>query len=134
MLTGLNHITLSVSDLPRALQFYQQLLGFQLEVRWARGAYLSLPGFWLCLSLGEAKPAQDYSHLAFSIPEQDFAAFAAKLRAAAVVEWQQNSSEGVSLYFLDPDGHQLEIHCGSLQSRLASLRQQPYAGLQWPQS
>jgi len=134
MLTGLNHITLSVSDLARSLQFYQQLLGFQLEVQWARGAYLSLPGFWLCLSLGEVKPAQDYSHLAFSISAQDFADFAAKLRAAAVVEWQQNSSEGASLYLLDPDGHQLEIHCGSLQSRLASLRQQPYTGLQWPQN
>ena len=134
MLTGLNHITLSVRDLASSLQFYQQLLGFQLEVQWGRGAYLSLPGFWLCLSVGEAKPAQDYSHLAFSIDEANFADFAAKLRAARVVEWQQNSSEGASLYFLDPDGHQLEIHCGSLQSRLASLRQQPYAGLQWPQS
>ncbi len=133
MLTGLNHITLSVSNLATSLQFYQQLLGFQLEVQWARGAYLSLPGFWLCLSVGEAKPAQDYSHLAFSIDEANFADFAAKVRAAAVVEWQQNSSEGASLYLLDPDGHQLEIHCGSLQSRLASLRQQPYAGLQWPQ-
>ena len=134
MLTGLNHITFSVSDLATSLQFYQQLLGFQLEVQWARGAYLSLPGFWLCLSVGEAKPAQDYSHLAFSIDEANFADFAAKLCAARVVEWQQNSSEGASLYFLDPDGHQLEIHCGSLQSRLASLRQQPYAGLQWPQN
>jgi catechol 2,3-dioxygenase-like lactoylglutathione lyase family enzyme len=134
MLTGLNHITLSVSDQATSLQFYQQLLGFQLEVQWGRGAYLSLPGFWLCLSVGEAKPAQDYSHLAFSIDEANFADFTAKLRAARVVEWQQNSSEGASLYFLDPDGHQLEIHCGSLQSRLVSLRQQPYAGLQWPQS
>ncbi|HEX5514181.1 MAG TPA: glutathione transferase, partial [Gammaproteobacteria bacterium] len=44
--------------------------------------------------------------------------------------WKDNKSEGDSLYFLDPDGHKLEIHVGDLESRLAALREKPYEGLQ----
>ncbi len=32
--------------------------------------------------------------------------------------FQENISEGDSLYYLDPNGHKLEIHCGDLKSRL----------------
>lgn len=38
------------------------------------------------------------------------------LRCGGMAE--ENLSEGDSLYFLDPDGHKLELHVGSLQSRL----------------
>jgi catechol 2,3-dioxygenase-like lactoylglutathione lyase family enzyme len=40
-----------------------------------------------------------------------------------------NRSEGDSLYFLDPDGHQLEAHVGGLASRLAACREAPYDGM-----
>ncbi len=96
-----------------------------------KGAYLSLNDLWFCLSCDQVSPAQDYSHLAFDIAEQDFPAFTAKLRLAGVKEWKQNKSEGQSMYFLDPDGHQLEVHCGDLQSRLDSLKTMPYSGLMW---
>lgn len=131
MLTGLNHITLATGDLDRSLLFYRDLLGFTAHVRWLGGAYLSLGELWLCLSCDQSLPARDYSHVAFSVSEEAFAPFCATLRAAGVREWKQNRSEGQSLYLLDPDCHQLEIHVGSLQSRLDTLRQQPYQGLQW---
>jgi hypothetical protein len=47
------------------------------------------------------------------------------------VEWRQNRSEGDSFYFLDPDGHRLEAHVGSLSSRLARCREMPYAGMRF---
>lgn len=131
MISGLNHITLAVSELDRSLNFYTNLLGMRAHVRWDGGAYLSLAELWLCLSLDQARPAQDYTHLAFSIDQADFADCAAKLRQAGVCEWKQNRSEGESLYFTDPDGHKLEIHCGDLQTRLQALRKQPYAGMIW---
>jgi len=130
-LTGLNHLTLCVSDLTRSLAFYAGLLGLRLEVSWERGAYLSLGALWLCLSLEASAPAQDHSHIALGIDSADFAAFAAQLQAAGVPQWKQNRSEGASLYILDPDGHKLEIHVGDLASRLQQLQSTPYAGLVW---
>ncbi|QSX31805.1 fosfomycin resistance glutathione transferase [Shewanella cyperi] len=131
MLTGLNHLTLAVTELDTSLAFYVDLLGMQAQVRWDNGAYLSLGTLWLCLSCDAALPARDYSHIAFDIAEADFPGFAARLRSAGVREWKHNRSEGQSLYLQDPDGHQLEIHVGSLQSRLAVLKARPYPGLQW---
>lgn len=131
MLRGLNHITIAVSDLERSLRFYTDILGMQGQVRWDRGAYLSLGELWFCLSSDKAVPAQDYSHIAFDIAQCDFLPFAEKLKAAGVIEWKQNSSEGQSIYFLDPDGHRFEAHCGSLQTRLDALAKAPYAGLIW---
>jgi len=39
------------------------------------GAYLLAGEFWLCLSIDEftfSSPNQEYTHIAFSIPIQDF--------------------------------------------------------------
>ena len=41
MLSGLNHLTLAVSQLAPSVAFYQQLLGMTLHARWDSGAYLS---------------------------------------------------------------------------------------------
>jgi glutathione S-transferase len=132
MLTGLNHLTLAVRNLEPSVDFYRQVLGFELHARWDAGAYLSLGGLWLCLSLAPLKtavPAHDYTHYAFSIAQEHFTAFLQRLRDRDVEQWQQNRSEGDSLYFLDPDGHKLEAHVGDLASRLAKCRAQPYAGM-----
>jgi catechol 2,3-dioxygenase-like lactoylglutathione lyase family enzyme len=131
MLRGLNHITIAVNDLERSFNFYVHLLGMTPHARWDKGVYLTLGDIWFCLSCDEVKPSQDYCHIALDIAETDFNAFAEKLRGVKVIEWKQNTSEGHSLYFLDPDGHKLEVHSGNLQSRLESLKAQPYQGLVW---
>ena len=38
MLTGLNHLTLAVTDLDRSVRFYHQLLQLQLDASWDAGA------------------------------------------------------------------------------------------------
>jgi len=131
MLTGLNHITLAVADIDRSLKFYCELLGFAGQVKWQTGAYLSLNDLWLCLSLGSPSPAQDYSHIAFSTLADDFSHLEQLVAQRNIPRWQDNSSEGQSLYILDPDGHKLEVHLGDLNSRLKSLKVSPYKGLEW---
>ena len=34
-----------------------------------------------------------------------------------------------SYYFLDPDGHKLELHVDSLAQRLTACRERPYQGM-----
>jgi hypothetical protein len=36
--------------------------------------------------------------------------------------FKESFSEGDSLYFLDPDGHKLEIHVGNWQSRIEAKK------------
>ena len=134
MLSGLNHLTLAVTDLNRSISFYHELLQLRLDATWDSGAYLSLPGLWLCLSLDPLRspaPAADYTHYAFTADTGDFAQLVACLRAAQVQEWRDNRSEGASFYFLDPDGHKLEAHAGDLASRLQACRVKPYAGMKF---
>ncbi|RJF85146.1 glutathione transferase [Azospirillum cavernae] len=131
MVRGLNHLTLAVVDLDRALAFYHDLLGFRLRARWLQGAYLEAGALWLCLSVdAEAEKAVrcDYTHVAFDVAADDFSALSERVAAAARV-WKDNRSEGDSLYVLDPDGHRIELHVGGLESRLAVYRRNPPSGM-----
>lgn len=132
MLTGLNHLTLSVRDLDASLVFYADILGGHLAARWKRGAYLEIGTVWLCLTLENAPagaPASGYTHIAFTIPQDALPVLRDRLRRHGIPEWKENTSEGDSVYFTDPDGHQLEVHAGNLASRLAACRAQPYEGM-----
>lgn len=134
MLSGFNHLTLAVTDLERSVRFYNELLQVQLDATWDTGAYFSLPGLWLCLSLDplrDPQPAADYTHYAFTVAAADFSTLVARLRSSGVEEWRDNRSEGASFYFLDPDGHKLEVHVGDLASRLQACRLKPYAQMQF---
>ncbi|MEO9273333.1 VOC family protein [Marinomonas sp. 5E14-1] len=128
---GFNHLTLSVLDLDVSLRFYRDLLGFKGEVRWNRGAYLSYGDCWLCLTIGTPSPSQDYSHVAFTYEPKAMQLISRKDAFQSVNIWQENTSEGDSLYIEDPDGHKLELHAGSLATRLESLKQYPYDGVEW---
>ena len=122
--TGLNHLTLAVAELDRSLAFYRDLLGFQLRAQGSDFAYLEAGSLWLCLSRDAAARRSthpDYTHVALSVAPGDFDRLAEQVKAVAPV-WKDNRSEGNSLYFLDPDGHKLELHVGSLNTRLAHYR------------
>jgi glutathione S-transferase fosA5 len=108
MITGINHITLSVRDVDRSFHFYVDTLRMKPLARWSKGAYLLAGDVWLCLTLDErtrASPLPEYSHIAFSVTGSQFDKAAARIRASGAAIWQDNRSEGASLYFVDPDGH-----------------------------
>lgn len=126
---GLNHLTLSVADLDRAFVFYTDVLGLRPVARWYRGAYLAAGDLWLCLTLevdlSDRPLNPTYDHIAFSVSDADFQPLCSRLTDAGALRWQENRSEGDSLYFLDPDGHKLEIHTTGLVSRIEGLKKSP---------
>ncbi len=135
MITGISHATFAVSNLERSLRFYVEVLGLTRVVQWDEGAYLTAGDFWISLNRDPAATQAtnnfSYTHLAFAVPPENFAALRDRLLAHDAEEWQENSSPGESFYFLDPDGHKLEIHARTLADRLAALRENPKPGMQW---
>ncbi|XTZ39594.1 VOC family protein [Salmonella enterica] len=131
MLNGLNHITIAVSNVSRSFDFYVNILGFIPKARWASGAYLCLGDLWLCLSADVVTAREDYTHYAFSILSENFDVYADHLKSSGITEWKTNKSGGKSIYFLDPDGHKLEVHDGDLDSRISACITYPYEKMEF---
>lgn len=136
MITGINHINLSVSDVARSFLFYKELLGFTPLCQSEGSAYLlagsqdTAGALWLSLDLDRAKtriPSPCNTHFAFSVSKADFGPMKARLLEAGVVSFKENTSPGESFYFLDPDGHKLELHVGTWQERIAAKKENPGA-------
>jgi catechol 2,3-dioxygenase-like lactoylglutathione lyase family enzyme len=121
-ISGFNHLTLAVGDLERSVTFYSALLGFSIRMRGPSSAYLEAGTLWLALVLDpevRRGPLPEYSHVAFSVTSSELPLLAARLAGTGVVRWREPENPD-SFYFLDPDGHKLELHSGDLHRRLAA--------------
>lgn len=133
MISGINHITLAVRNADESIGFYAEMLGCRIAARWPRGAYLIAGDTWLCLLQddhvkGELLP--EYTHIAFTVAPEDFDEMSDRIKASGAYIWQDNRTEGASLYFADPNGHKLEIHASDLRARLNAIRRAPWDGLE----
>ncbi len=134
MITGINHITLSVDDLDESFAFYTEGLGFKPVARWPTGAYVLAGDVWLALIVDthvREAPLPEYTHIAFAVAPEAFEPMCARLRQAGAKVWQENQTEGASFYFLDPDGHKFEIHASDLAARLRTAKEKPWDGLEF---
>ncbi|MEN1760402.1 VOC family protein [Anoxynatronum sibiricum] len=126
MINGINHITFAITDLERSLDFYVNLLGLRIVGKWDEGAYLLAGNQWIALNVDKervAEPRGDNTHISFNVLSSDFQRLKEKLESAGVKSFKENSSEGESFYFLDPDGHKLELHYNTLEDRLKWARE-----------
>ena len=134
MITGISHITVSVKRLARSYRFYVDVLGCKPVAKWPKGAYVTAGNAWIALVVDKSTrtgPLPEYTHIAFRVPARRFDKLAAHIRASGAKIFQENVTEGKSLYFLDPDGHKLEIHVGDLNSRMKSAKKAPWKGLEF---
>ena len=126
MIIGVNHLTFSVRDLEESVGFYTGVLGFRIVSRGDGEAHLLAGDAWVVLiqdpSVRDGS-LPEYTHVACSVAPEDFAALDRRIRRSGAEVWQENQTEGASLYFLDPNGHKLEIHTSDLKSRIESERE-----------
>jgi catechol 2,3-dioxygenase len=120
--TRIGHVHLKVSDLERALRFYQDVLGFELTQRYGRqAAFLSAGGYHHHIGLntwesaGGSPPATGATglyHLAILYPSRAELADALRRLMEAGIPLEGASDHGVSeaLYLRDPDGNGVELY------------------------
>lgn len=111
---GLYEVAIRVSDLPRSEVFYRETLGLEVGIRDERRNWLFLRagGPAGMVVLQEDKGTWPTQHLAFTVDESGLEAAVATLKANGIaVEGPVIHSwiPAKSVYFADPDGHQLEL-------------------------
>ena len=134
MISGINHITLAVRNLDESFRFYHDVLGFRPLAKWPKGAYFLAGDLWVALVVDPCAREQalaEYTHIAFTVATEAFAGMLQRIRHAGARVWQENWTEGDSLYFLDPNGHKLEIHASDLATRLRTAQAHPWEGLEF---
>ncbi|MUL35300.1 VOC family protein [Gloeocapsopsis dulcis] len=133
MITGINHITLTVKNLEESFRFYQEVLGFRPIAKWKKGSYFLAGDLWFCLIQNKNiyTDELDYTHIAFTVSEQNFEAMSSRIKHSQAKIWQENTSEGASLYFTDPNNHKLEIHASDLATRIKTAKEKPWEGLEF---
>lgn len=140
MITGLNHITLAVKNIEASFAFYRDVLGFTPLCKWEGSAYFLVgypeqPNYlWFCLDRDASQQATTCStHYAFSVSPEDFKAMSERIINSGTTLFKENVSPGESLYFLDPDGHKLEIHVGDWKRRIAAKKAHPgnWTNVEW---
>lgn len=118
----INHITLAVTNLDRSFAFYRDTMEAKPIMRSHTSAYLELYGLWIALVAAERTTpiGKDcYTHLAFTAPDSLYRKLLRLVAAGSLPTWQETSTEGDSIYFLDPDGNKLELHKTTLKDRIA---------------
>mgnify|MGYP006106178359 FL=1 len=125
-LKGLDHFALNVKDMKRAEEFYTNILGFTVIRRSETQAglkHFEIDAGNVVIALFESpdldlKKAHDtmteegYLHFAFGASYKQFDSILENLKQKGVImdgeprDW----GKSVSVYFRDPDDHQLEIN------------------------
>src|SRR5918992_4067986 len=120
--TSIGHVHLKVADLPRAIAFYREALGFDLMEQMGNGAaFLSAGGYHHHIGLntwesrGGSPPAPGTTglyHLAIRYPTRRALADALRRLLDAGIRLEGASDHGVSeaLYLRDPDANGVELY------------------------
>ncbi|MEQ6391150.1 VOC family protein [Bacillaceae bacterium S4-13-58] len=117
--TFINHVTLKVQDLDRALQFYQNVIGFKVLKKTDSEAKLTANGTSTLLTLVQPDPIfpkerrrTGLYHLAILLPSRKDLANWLKHALEHQTPLQGASDHRVSeaIYLADPDGNEIEIY------------------------
>ena len=118
----IGHVHLKVADIERALGFYSDVLGFEVQQRWGdQAAFVSAGGYHHHIGLntwesrGGSPPPPGTTglyHVAIRYPTRPLLADALRRVLSAGIRLDGAADHGVSeaLYLSDPDGNGVELY------------------------
>lgn len=120
-----HHITAAVTDIERAVKWYEEMLGFKVSSRGERqnGAFrfaeLEIPGFGVALVQSAALKATplsqpagiapDWIHIVFAVADPDAAYRLLKQRGATVTTRANTAGPVQTFLVYDSEGNEIEI-------------------------
>jgi catechol 2,3-dioxygenase-like lactoylglutathione lyase family enzyme len=115
---GLDHVVLRVADIDRAIQFYEEVLGLNVERRLESIGLVQLRAGGALIDLVPRREDEDegsnMDHFAVRIERMDVPALSAHLRAHGIDPGEVRRRYGAegygsSIYITDPDGNTVEL-------------------------
>jgi catechol-2,3-dioxygenase len=118
-LKRLQHLVLWVSNVERSVQFYRDVLGFEVKSQRPRAAFLKIPGsaddhhLGLFEHTGVSRPDEHVArmyHSAWEVGEiTDLSRARQRLIEAGALVGESDHGVSLSLYAKDPDGLEFEV-------------------------
>lgn len=119
----LSHITITVSDLNRAMLFYNTLFDTMPIANSHKFVYYDLDGLWFALNLECIERIPNYNHIAFYLDDLEHIKKICKLHHIDYSFGRERmTGEGSSVYIRDHDGNLIEFHSGTLETRLEAYQ------------
>jgi catechol 2,3-dioxygenase-like lactoylglutathione lyase family enzyme len=114
---GLDHVAIGVEDVERSRRFYADVLGFErAHEEWnvpvvmaANGTGVAIFDKKLHPGDGDGQRAVRILHIAFRVDRDGFERARAELSEQGLEPRFSDHGIAHSIYFTDPDGHQLEL-------------------------
>ncbi len=138
----IGHVVIKVRDLERSREFYTQVVGLQqmMDLPQLKMAFFASNGRdhheLACIEVGKDADAQHLleiglQHVAFRLRDEDHlrAAYQEFKKCDVPIDFTVDHGVTKSIYFRDPDGHQLEVYCDNPPEYLAKIRTNIYAGM-----
>ena len=105
---AIEEIVIEVSDLDRAIAFYQGVVGLTLRSRGPQEAWFMVGDQWLAVF--EKGREGIGPHFAFRVDEEDVERVRRTMEAQGIPVETLDYSGGPSVYIRDPDGNKIELH------------------------
>jgi catechol 2,3-dioxygenase len=138
----IGHVVIKVRDVARSRKFYTEVMGLQLmmELPQIKMAFFASNGRDHheigCVEVGPDADKQHSRqiglvHIAFRLnDEQHLRAAYKELKEKQVpIDFTVDHGITKSIYFRDPDGHQLEVYCDNPPEYIAQMRENKYSGM-----